>query len=95
MDIPTFLKGEFEECWDYFEQQQQTLLDGLGDNGFDITNITMAQLAMITNMNFLPVLNAGRMFFVTDLLPEPSWQGIQVAAVPGVSNAVIKTFIVT
>lgn len=90
-DIPTFLKGEYKENWDYHEQTQQTLRDNIGPNGFVISPLTMVQVAIITGMNFQPVLQAGTMFFVTDYSP-PTWAGISVAAVLGSSNATLVTF---
>lgn len=93
MKIPQYLIGKFQET--YNELLNLALQSLIGDNGFFITNITSADLTAITDKDAKPVLEAGRMFFVTDLAPNPGWQGIQTAAVPGVSNAVIKTFTVT
>lgn len=92
MDIPTYLRGTFEENQDYFEQQQQTLFDGVGPNGFSISNLTSAQVAIITGMDFVPVQDRGKVFFVTDALAGREWQGILTEAVPGVSNAVLVYF---
>lgn len=89
MDIPTFLQGSYEENWDYHEQTQQALLAGVGPNGFEISQLTSAQVAIITSMNFLPVQPRGKVFFVTDATAGQEWQGILTSAVYKVSNAVL------
>lgn len=89
MDIPTFLKGTMEENWDYFEQTQQTLLEGVGPNGFQISQLTQAQINQITSQNYLPIQPAGQMFFNTTI---QEWQGIWIPAVYQSSNAVVVTF---
>jgi hypothetical protein len=92
MDIPTFLQGTFEENEDYFEQTQQVLLEGVGPNGFQISQLTLAQVAIITGMNFLPIQPAGQVFFVTDAPSGQEWRGIQSPAVYQTSNAVLVYF---
>jgi hypothetical protein len=92
MDIPTFLSGSYEENQDYHEQTQQILLQGIGPNGFEISQLTSAQVATITSMNFLPVQPFGKVFAVTDAAAGQQWQGILTPAVYKVSNAVLVYF---
>lgn len=87
MNIPQYLVGTDQER--YHQLLNQVLTAGVGNLGFQITNLSAADITVITSMNFPQVLPPGTEFFNTDLL---EWQGISVAAVPGVSNAVIKTF---
>lgn len=90
MNIPSYLIGAFQET--YHQLLNQTLAQGIGNYGFQITNLTAAEITSLTGMNASPVLPAGTMFFDTT---NVAWKGISVAAVPGASNATIVTFTVT
>ena len=84
-DIPTILKGPYEE--DYQRQLNQELQFAMGDTGYKITPLSAARIATITSMNFRPPA-CGLHFFDTN---AAKLKVIVVAAVLDTSNAVLET----
>ena len=85
-DIPTILKGPYEE--DYQRQLNQELQFAIGDTGYKITPLSTARITTITSMGFRPPLPVGSVFFDTDVA---KLKVIVVAAVLDTSNAVLET----
>ncbi len=86
VSIPTILAGEYEE--DYQVQFNQTIRQLLGEVGWQAPNLSNADVVLISNMNFVPILPRGAFWFNTDL---GKMQLIVTSAVSGVSNASVET----
>lgn len=85
-DIPTILKGPYEE--DYQRQLNQSLEFAIGQTGYKITPLTTARITQVTGMNFIPPLPVGTLFFDTT---AEKLKVIVIEAVLGISNATIET----
>lgn len=93
MDIPSYLYRDNENLQRYFALLVQILQDGVGNNGFQITTLTTSQRDRVIDKDFEPILPVGTTFYITDLVPTPAPQVIVTSAVKGVSNAVLKTYV--
>jgi hypothetical protein len=62
MDIPTYIQDPNQE--NYNEELNQTLRDGLSDNGWTTPQISAANLAIIA-----PQMPDGTQWYVTDAVP--------------------------
>ena len=60
MDIPTYLINQGQE--QFIEALTQTLRQGVSDNGFNIPNLTTAQIALVA-----PDMAVGTLWFNSDL----------------------------
>ena len=89
MDIQSYLYGTNEDIQRYFALLTQILQDGLGPNGFTITQLSNAVISIITAYSFNPVLPAGTQWFNTDI---QKMQFISVSAIPlTLTNATVET----
>lgn len=88
VSIPTILAGGYEE--DYQVQFNQTIRQLLGDTGWFAPNLTNAEVAVIIDRDFVPILPRGCFFFNTD---AGKMQMIVTSAVAGVSDAVVEEFV--
>lgn len=74
MDLPTFIKGQDQD--NYVEEFNQTILQGLSNNGWTVPQVTNAQLTVdnviapdgtITTLDAL--MPNGTLWYVTDAVP--------------------------
>lgn len=74
MDLPTFIKGQDQD--NYVEEFNQTILQGLSNNGWTVPQVTNAQLTIdnviapdgtITTLDAL--MPNGTLWYVTDAVP--------------------------
>jgi hypothetical protein len=86
-DIPTILKGEYEE--DFQRQQNQTLREVLSVNGWTLPPLTNAEVAIVTSYTFERVMPFGTQWANSDL---GKMQFITIPADPDtLTNATIET----
>lgn len=89
MDIPTYIAAPtYEEQQTFFQEMFQTLLDGLGQQGFTITPLPTASITKLISKNYFPPLPVGTTWFNTNL---SKLQVLVTAAVPNVSDGIIET----
>ncbi len=74
MDLPTYIKGQDQD--NYVEEFNQTILQGLSNNGWTVPQVTNAQLTIdnviapdgtITTLDTL--MPNGTLWYVTDAVP--------------------------
>jgi hypothetical protein len=86
-DIPTILKGEYEE--DYQRQLNQSLLETLSNSGWTLPPLTNAEVATITSYTFERIMPFGTQWANSDI---GKMQFITVPADPlTLTNATIET----
>ncbi len=86
VSIPTILAGGYEE--DYQVQYNQTIRQLLGDTGWQPPNLTDADVLLLSDMGFVPILPRGTFWFNTDI---GKMQLIVTSAISGIANAVVET----
>jgi len=96
MNIPQYLYSTTEEQQRYFALLVQQMQMALSDNGFQIPELTAAEVAIVTNSVFLPVLRPGTLWFNSNEAPNGKLQFITIQAIPagqpgGPANATIET----
>jgi hypothetical protein len=68
MDIPTYLKSpDYAKQETFMQEMFQTLLDGLGPTGFQVTNQTSAGITALIDKSATPILPVGTTWFNTDI----------------------------
>ena len=79
MDLPTYIKGQDQD--NYVEEFNQTILQGLSNNGWTVPQVTNSQLTIdnviaadgsITTLDVL--MPDGTLWYVTDSVP-PAYVG--------------------
>lgn len=89
MNIPEYLYGTNDDLQRYFALLVQTLIGGIGPNGFTLTQLSNTDVASIIDYNFRPIMPAGTQWFNTNL---GKMQFISVAANPStLTNATTET----
>lgn len=97
MKIPQYLySASYEDLQRYMALLIQQMQSDLSDNGWQVPQLTAAQIVNVTRgipipnvaSFFQPVLRPGTLWFNTDI---SKLQFITVQAVPNISNATIET----
>jgi hypothetical protein len=88
MIVPQYLYGSNDDLQRYFALLVQSMQTALSDNGWTVPQQDTANIATLINMNTLPVLPVGTIWYDTDL---NKLKVLTSAAVPGVSNGITET----
>jgi hypothetical protein len=89
MNVPQYLYGDIVELQRYISLLTQAMQSDLSDNGWQAPQLSTANVMVITDATFTPVMRAGTFWFNTDLM---KMQFITVKADPtGPTNASIET----